>query len=173
MSIRRSILAATLLGSALTMAAPAFAATSFKGSGSSFIVNGNGAFFDTAIPSGLFTDTIDFSVNSPGVADVGVIYFNFVSGISNLSATFNGVPIVFKQTAGDLYSGGINAPIVPGLQTITVSGLSNGSSASYSGTVKFAAVPEAATWLMMIAGIGFAGFALRRRKVDYKVRYAF
>jgi hypothetical protein len=28
------------------------------------------------------------------------------------------------------------------------------------------AVPEASSWAMMIAGVGFAGFALRRRRTS-------
>jgi uridine phosphorylase len=73
----------------------------------------------------------------------------------------------------DLYSGGIKTSIVSGTQIITVGGTSNGPTSSYSGTLKFSAVPEAGTWLMMIAGIGFAGFALRRRGTETKVSYAF
>lgn len=173
MITRKVLLASALIAPALAMSSPASAATSFQGQGSVNITNGNGAFFDTAIPAGMFNDTIDFSVITDGLADVGVLYFKAVTGITNLTATFNGAPITFTNLGGDLYSGGIKAPIVPGMQTITVSGTSNGISAGYSGTVKFAAVPELGSWLMMIAGIGFAGFALRRRSADYKVNFAF
>jgi len=171
---RKNMIATALLAPALVFSAPALASTSFKGLGSSVIITGNGAFFDAAIPNGQFDDVIEFNVSSPGIADVGILYFDFVTGITNLSATFNGAPITFTKGANDLYSGGIKTSIVPGLQTITVSGISNGPSSSYSGTVKFAAVPELGTWLMMIAGIGFAGFALRRRRQPtYSVNYAF
>lgn len=171
---RKTMLAAALLAPAFAVSAPALAAQNFDGQGASTIVNGNGAFFDVLIPKGQFDDVIEFDVTSAGMADVGVLYFNFVSGITNLTATFNGAPITFKQVDGDLFSGGITSSILPGTQTITVSGISNGPSASYSGTVKFSAVPELGTWLMMIAGIGFAGFALRRRRQPAAtVSYAF
>jgi hypothetical protein len=173
MFTRKVLLASTLIAPALAMSSPASAASSFTGQGSVNITNGNGAFFDTAIPAGMFNDTIDFSVTSDGIADVGVLYFEAVMGITNLAATFNGAPISFTKLGNDLYSGSIKAPIAPGNQIISVSGTSNGISAGYSGTVKFAAVPELGTWLMMIAGIGFAGVALRRRKPAYKVNFAF
>ena len=173
MFTRKVLFASAVIAPALAMSPPAWAATSFDGQGSVNITNGNGAFFDTAIPAGMFSDTIDFTVTSDGLADVGVLYFKAVTGITSLAATFNGAPIIFTNLGGDLYSGGIKASIVPGKQTITVSGNSNGISAGYSGTVKFAAVPELGTWLMMIAGVGFAGFALRRRQPDYKVNFAF
>ena len=48
--------------------------------------------------------------------------------------------------------------------------------ASYSGTLNFsaAAVPEPATWALMLAGFGMVGFAMRRRKskVGTSVSYA-
>jgi hypothetical protein len=170
---RKVLFASGLIAPALLVSTPAFAGNTFAGSGASFISNGNGAFLDTAIPVGTFNDEIEFSVPTEGMADVGVLYFKFVTGLSNVTATFNGAPITFTQVAGDLYSGGIQASVLPGLQKIAISGTSNGISASYSGNVKFAAVPEVATWLMMIAGIGFAGLALRRRRPDYTATYAF
>jgi hypothetical protein len=173
MFTRKTMLASALIAPALAISTPASAASSFAGLGSSTIINGNGAFFDAAIPAGTFNDRIEFDVNSSGIADVGILYFEFVTGISNLTATFNGAPINFTKVTSDLYSGGIKTSIVPGTQIITVGGTSNGPTSSYSGTLKFSAVPEAGTWLMMIAGIGFAGFALRRRGTETKVSYAF
>lgn len=40
---------------------------------------------------------------------------------------------------------------------------SSGSNASYAGTLNIAAVPEAATWAMMIIGFGAVGATVRRR----------
>jgi hypothetical protein len=39
-----------------------------------------------------------------------------------------------------------------------------GRTATYSGTISFAAVPEPATWAMMLMGFGAIGFAMRRRR---------
>lgn len=177
MLTRKVLFASALIAPALALSAPASAASSYAGQGSLIIVDGNGTFSDAAIPAGMFDDRFEFDVSSPGIADVGIIYFEFVTGITDLTATFNGAPITFTALTPELYSGGVKASIVPGTQVITVSGTSNGITSSYAGTVKFAAVPELATWLMMIAGIGFAGVALRRRRTgyptDYKVNFAF
>ena len=45
---------------------------------------------------------------------------------------------------------------------------------SFSGQVSFAgAVPEPATWGLMIMGIGFVGFAMRKRQnVNAKINFA-
>lgn len=171
--MRHQVLAASAIAaSALAISAPA-QATTFIGNGASTIVNGTGAFYDTAIPVGTFTDTIDFTVPTVGSADVGVLYFKLKTGIINLTATFNNSAITFTNVGGNLFSGGITKPVTAGPQVITISGTSAGNGA-YSGNVNFSsAVPELATWLMMITGIGFTGMAMRRRKSDYKVNYAF
>lgn len=171
MASRQSIFAASIVASALAVAAPA-QATSFQGSGASQITDGTGAFYDSAIPAGLFTDTIDFVVPSAGLADIGVIYLQVLGGIENVTADLNGTAITFSPVGGSLYAGGLKAALNAGPQLLTISGFSNGNG-SYSGNVSFSAVPEAATWLMMIAGVGFTGFAMRRRKSDYKVNFAF
>lgn len=175
MSIRQVFAASALIASALAVSAPAQAAATFAGNGTNTIVDGTGAFSDAAIPKGTFTDIITFDVSSSGTADVAIVYLNLLSGITNLSASFNGSAITFAPIAPNskTYSGGLGSSVIAGTQTLTISGLSGGKG-SYSGNVAFSsAVPELATWLMMIAGVGFTGAALRRRKSDYKINYAF
>lgn len=58
---------------------------------------------------------------------------------------------------------------------IVVSGLARGNG-SYGGNATFipSAVPEPATWAMMLFGFGAVGFGMRRRKKDQvRVRFAF
>jgi len=174
MPVRQVLAATAMIATALAVSAPA-QATTFTGNGSVNIADGTGAFYDSMIPRGAFTDTINFSVSSGGTAEVGIIYFQVLDGITNLAASFNGSAINFAPVSpgGSLLAGGVNRPVVAGTQTLTITGLSGGNG-SYSGNVIFSsAVPELATWLMMIAGVGFTGAALRRRKTDYKVNYAF
>jgi hypothetical protein len=174
MASRHLFAASALIATAMAVSAPA-QATSFAGNGSTSIVDGTGAFYDSMIPQGSFTDTINFDVSTAGTADVGIIYFQVLSGITNLSAMFNGETITFAPLfkGSTQFAGGISQPIAAGQQTLTITGMSGGNG-SYSGNVIFSsAVPELATWLMMIAGVGFTGAALRRRKSDYKVNYAF
>jgi hypothetical protein len=175
MSSRQIFAASALIASALAVSAPAQAAATFTGQGSNFIVDGTGAFSDSAIPKGMFNDIITFDVSSAGSADIGIVYLKVLSGITNLTATFNGEAIDFTpiRMGSTTFSGGLTTPVKAGTQTLTISGMSGGKG-SYSGNVAFSsAVPEVATWLMMIAGVGFTGAALRRRKSAYKVNYAF
>lgn len=169
---RQVLITSAVIASALAVCAPAQAASTFAGSGSSVIVDGTGAFYDSLIPAGMFTDTIEFSVNSAGTSDVGALYFQTVTGITELAASFNGTPVTFQAVGGGLFAGGLSKSVDAGLQVLTITGKSGGTGA-YSGTAMFSAIPEVATWLMMIAGVGFTGFAMRRRKTDYKVSYAF
>lgn len=169
---RQVLFASAAIASALAVSAPA-QATSFTGNGTQTIIDGTGAFSDAQIPAGLFEDTIDFTTPSVGTADVGVLYFKVLSGITDLTASFNGTAINLVNVGGGLFAGGVSKSVGPGLQSIVVAGTSTGGG-SYSGNVTFsAAVPELATWLMMIAGVGFTGFAMRRRKTAYSVNYAF
>ncbi|MBB4857387.1 hypothetical protein HNO88_000694 [Novosphingobium chloroacetimidivorans] len=169
---RQVLFASAAIASALAVSAPA-SATSFAGNGTQTIINGTGAFSDAQIPVGVFNDEINFTTPSVGTADVGVLYFKVLSGITGLTASFNGTPINLVEVGGGLFAGGVSKSVGAGIQTILVGGTSTGNG-SYSGNVTFsAAVPELATWLMMIAGVGFTGFAMRRRKAAYSVNYAF
>lgn len=47
-----------------------------------------------------------------------------------------------------------------------------GSPADYQGGFSYVAVPEPATWAMMIGGFGMVGAAMRRRKAQVRVTYA-
>lgn len=166
--------ASALIAAALAVSAPAQAASSFSGNGTQNIVNGKGAFSDSQIPSGTFTDVIEFTVPNDGKADVGLFYFESFGSITGLKAFFNNTEIMLSSTPSspEAFSGSLRAGVLAGLQKITVTGTSLGEG-TYSGNVKFRAVPELATWLMMIAGVGFTGVALRRRQTAYKVNYAF
>lgn len=60
--------------------------------------------------------------------------------------------------------GGLEADDLGGDYFIRVAGLGKGS---YSGTISVSAVPEAETYVMMLAGVGLMGFVARRRKSAY------
>jgi hypothetical protein len=115
-----------------------------------------------------FVDTWTFGSSFPaGLADASVINISFAdaTNISFTEATLNGfamtisngAPLATAYTLSQIFSPG-------GVNTLVLKGVAGGS-ASYSGTVNFtvAPVPEPTTWAMMIAGLGIAGAALRRR----------
>ena len=54
--------------------------------------------------------------------------------------------------------------LAPGNHTIIANGTLTGPSGAYSGTLNIQAVPEPATWAMMLIGFGGIGMALRRRR---------
>jgi hypothetical protein len=65
-----------------------------------------------------------------------------------------------------------------GLHYIEFKGTSAGSAVdqsggTFGGTLTFAAVPEPATWALMILGFGLIGGAMRRRDRETRVRYNF
>jgi hypothetical protein len=172
MARHQLLVASAFVASALALSAPA-EATTFSGNSSyAYIVDGNGAFADAGIPAGTFKDTITFNLPTAGIQDVDLTFL-IKSGLKNLAATFNGQAISIAQS-GVSFTGNLSTSVKSGLQTLEITGLSTTNKGSYTGNVTFsAAVPELATWLMMIAGVGFTGFAMRRRKSTYKVSYAF
>jgi hypothetical protein len=50
-----------------------------------------------------------------------------------------------------------------GQYTLTIDG-TRGTTGSFGGSVAFNAIPEPATWAMMLLGFGAVGFAMRRRR---------
>lgn len=109
---------------------------------------------------------------------------------SNVSGTFNGMagtasaigfgtgPIFaslnilstalgFTQFAGPtLFSGTATAPIFS-TGTFALTSIVSGSSTLTISQAMPAAVPEPATWAIMIAGLGMIGYAVRRRSVKF------
>ncbi|MDO9433234.1 MAG: FxDxF family PEP-CTERM protein [Phenylobacterium sp.] len=131
-------------------------------------------FGQSGIGAGAFSETFEFNFPVAGTASTGVTSIrvskatdiNFTSVLLNGKA-FNIVNGVFDSAILE------NWPVAAGLQTLFVSGTSGGNG-SYSVDLSFApsAVPEPATWAMMIIGFTGAGVAIRRRRRDDSVAFA-
>ena len=151
-----------LFGAALAVAAvsavPAQAAEFLTFDGSS------GTFGNTKVTTSSFTDTFTFTVPSNGLAGstISSVKVSKPTNIDFTSVTLNGAEFDIGST-GMFEFRSITTPVLAGLQTIVVKGVS-GKNASYAGTLAFAAVPEPATWALMIAGFGVVGGALRQRR---------
>lgn len=70
---------------------------------------------------------------------------------------FGAVPTTFMLSAGTYY--------------LNFAGAATGSS-SYSGTIDISAIPEPATWAMMVAGIAAVGMTMRRRSQNVRVAFS-
>lgn len=111
---------------------------------------------------------------APFVTPVGYVLVNStlsasetsdpLTAISFSSITLNGTAFSAVTTGVTDFYQLLNKALVPGgMNTLVVSGTSGGN-AAYSGTLTFArAVPEPATWAMMLVGFGAIGFSMRRR----------
>ena len=124
-----------------------------------------------------FTDDFRFSIGPSGGALIGSGSGRVITGSTRFfiksdldftSITVNGVSLLIQSMDGGLneFATTSNVPIYSGvLNDIVVTGLSRGLG-SFSGTLTFEpnAVPEPATWALMLIGFGFMGMAFRRRR---------
>ena len=108
--------------------------------------------------------TTSFSIEATNGLNFNSVVFNngvsdFIIDIMNNRGGISDVPI---------FSGNVN--------TLTVDYTAN-TNASYGGNLTFTptgAIPEPATWLMMILGFAAVGFSMRRKKdTSLRVNYAF
>lgn len=172
--MKRFILAAAAVACAgIGTAASAAPTISFGTPDASGAVSGT--FGNEAIRRGTFTDTFSFTLPA-GFASTTISSSFFTNRRNNIdftSVTLNGVDFDIGSTGNVEFRSLVGAPVMAGLQTITVIGTSGGTG-SYSGTISFSpgAVPEPASWAMLIGGIGMAGAALRRRRQAGKAAIA-
>ena len=96
-----------------------------------------------------------------GANDVDILaaYLSGGSIVGNL----NLLPDMDNTDLNEDYS--LNALLDAGTYTLTIEG-TRGTTGSFGGNVAFTAqaVPEPATWGMMLMGFGVVGFAMRRRR---------
>lgn len=168
--MRNAILAAVIGAAMVIGATDASAATyinftSPAGDGSISGVFGN----DGGIAKGNFSNTFNFTWPVLGISS-GTISSSFTSKANDLnftSVTLNGTPFVSVIGGSGLpeFRFLTNLPVTAGPQQLVVTGYSPGKSATYSGTLSFspAAVPEPATWALMIIGFGATGSMIRAR----------
>lgn len=121
-------------------------------------------------PSTSFDDIFEFTIPQNGVGS-GSLSTSFSSPVDQLTISqvlINGIvhPLTSVSGGQSLTVSGI--PIINGmLNTIEVKGVTSATAvaATYAGTATFSAgaVPEPASWALMIGGFGLIGAAMRRR----------
>jgi hypothetical protein len=128
----------------------------------------------SASATGLFGGSVSSSGNNPAVE---LCFLNKTSGNGCTGGGGNGVSIEDDPATGILTLNFASAPTTVTLDNFyiryqsLVSTASSETSARGSGTVA-AAVPEPATWGMMILGFGLVGASMRYRRRATRIRFA-
>ncbi|MEO7411612.1 MAG: FxDxF family PEP-CTERM protein [Sphingomicrobium sp.] len=176
----RSIAMAAIGAAALVALAPAAQAQATGGTISDFSndVGAGGTFtsgFSESVLTNPFTETLNFTTTTSGLLSifVGSTATTAENDTDFTSVFLSGTGLVgnilIPQVLGDpteirsLAGLGIGA----GNFTLTVQGTPGTQNGSFGGSVAFvaqSAVPEPATWAMMLMGFGGIGVAMRRRR---------
>ncbi|WP_081645223.1 FxDxF family PEP-CTERM protein [Sphingomonas phyllosphaerae] len=181
--VMSALAAAALLGASsagattFPVGSPNFTATA--GPNGSFA----GSFRNVGIVAGLFTDYFTFTLplNGQGsgtvTTSVNMDDLFTANDLDFTSVLVNGIAANLTVTSGGAFEVAFaqGIPITANkLNTIEVNGVSRGNGA-YGGQATFsptAAVPETATWALMIVGFGVMGYSLRRRQTGSRIRQA-
>lgn len=105
------------------------------------------------------SQTFELVLAQPGTLNVSITS----TFLDLVSISFGGVTLT-GLTKGVPYAFAVTPSNVAQILTVTMKNTKN-AAYGYSSQLDFAAVPEPAAWGLMIAGIGMAGGALRRRRI--------
>ncbi len=129
----------------------------------------SGTFESQGINAGMFNDILTFNFSQFGNANATISSIFQVSQNNNIdftSVTFNGTSFDIASSGNVEFRFLQGLAISPGIQTLGISGISGGNG-SYAGTFSvatLAAIPEPASWAMMLIGFSAVGSTLRRRR---------
>lgn len=141
------------------------------------LTGSSGVFGDDDVGPGDFTRTFTFDVPTgftlTSLTITSAATTDPATNLDFAEVSFNGTDFVTVETGAAEFRRLLNQPVLSVGNTIFVRGTS-GADSSFSGTITLAntgggnAIPEPATWAMMLAGFGAAGMAARSRKAGLK-----
>jgi uncharacterized membrane protein YccF (DUF307 family) len=167
----KKILIAGLASLLTAVATPASAAVFMLGN---FSAGFSTSYGNSSVVGGVINDTFNFTTDSGGASGSVISVAQSGKDIALTSVMLDG--ILFTQTLGgptELWQLALTN-ITSGAHTITVLGNWDASGGSYGGQLDFSvsAVPEPATWGLMLLGFGVAGMAMRGRRNALVTRIA-
>jgi hypothetical protein len=174
----KNLAAIAIVGLASAAMAPAaHAATTISLTPTANFASASGSYGRTGINTSTFKDVLTFNVTRKGTV---ALTLSSVTNMLRSATDITFYSVLLNNKSFAVLSSGLTesrtfaGEVGPGLQTLTISGglgstrVLQGSrwvstrNGTYSGTVAFtAAAPEPGTWLMMLAGFGMVGGAMR------------
>ena len=126
-----------------------------------------------------FDDLITFMTPMAGTLSLSLseVAANAINNVEFTSVTLNGTPVnLFSAPGGEPDFGSLLGLFNAGTSnTLRVIG-TNGGNGVYSGTVAFSpvgAIPEPATWAMMLLGFAGVGYSMRRKtRTTARIQFA-
>ncbi len=136
--------------------------------------NGTGGFSNIVVPAeSAFDHYYEFSLTSSFLLTVSLTsassVFNYTA--SELLSADRTTSLGSFTNNGEL--GQLVVALAPGLYYVHIAGdLLSDRAKTYGGTIEIAAIPEPATWALMLVGIAAVGTAMRRRPRSTRVAFS-
>jgi hypothetical protein len=112
-----------------------------------------------------FEEVLQWTSDLAGAYDITLSTSTVIIDELFLSGPGGDTPIPLTFNSGSIFQFGLeDLNLGAGTYALHINGHFTGTRSSFGGDVNFNAVPEPATWAMMLLGFGAVGFSIRRRR---------